>query len=573
MPLSTAFIPSSRASVSLGSALLSSFSSSSTTTAAPKKRARARTSLIPTHPVRTPAPASLPSSLGSRQYRCPTRHAGCYRGCTSLHERAVSMSAVNGSGGDDDHPKKKPAPSSPSKANVAQQTNIDSDVVTAHSNGKPADVPTELNNDQESRSINDNDRSNASSESNTPALDAIPITLGPLNLNVPPRSLLYIVPFLWGSFAPAVRFLFAQNPHQEVSVFNTERLLLSTLVYSPILLRELQAFQSLYKQSPPSQSHQSQKMQPATSSDSKSTILDSTSSASSSPSSPQTTTPDIGKNSVDKGSEVLCVEGDNGLSKGNRFDFFKVGLELGIIVFIANIAQVVGLQQTSASRASFLVQLQTVFVPILGTFLGTDRISVMTGLSSAVAVGGVFLLSSDKAAGTESSLTGDGLEVLSALFFSYYIVRLSAAANRVAPNPMVATKIAVQAFLSIIWATVTEFLQSRPSAVAAPTHAPWTFATVSISIAVVVWSGFCCSALAGWAQTKGQQAVRPSEAALIFATQPLWATALAAAVLGEKFGSRGIAGGSLIVLATLVPTLADAFLKDDTQQQSKDKER
>lgn len=571
MPLSTAFIPSSRVSVSLGSALLSPFSSSSYTTAAPKKRARARTSLIPTHPVRTPAPASLPSSSssGSRQYRCPTRHAGCYRGCTSLHERAVSMSAVNGSGGDDVHPNNTPAPSSASETNATQQTNIDNDVVTAHSNGNPMGISTELDNDQESRLINDNDRNNDSSESKPPALDAIPITLGPLNLNVSPRSLLYIVPFFWGSFAPAVRFLFSQNPHQEVSVFNTERLLLSTLVYSPILWRELQAFQSLYKQSPPSQSHLSQTTQSATSSDSKSPILDSTSSASSS----QTATLDIDKTPVDKGSEVLCVEGDKGYSKGNRFDFFTVGLELGIIVFIANIAQVVGLQQTSASRASFLVQLQTVFVPILGTFLGTDRISARTGLSSAVAVGGVFLLSSDKAAGTESSLTGDGLEVLSALFFSYYIVRLSAAANRVAPNPMVATKIAVQAFLSIIWATVTEFLQSRPSAVAATTHAPWTFATVSISIAVVLWTGFCSSAIAGWAQTKGQQAVRPSEAALIFATQPLWATALAAAVLGEKFGNRGIAGGSLIVLATLIPTLADSFLKDNKQQQSKDKER
>lgn len=477
------------------------------------------------------------------------------------------MSAMNDSGGNDDQSNNPPTPSSASETNATQQTNVDNDIVTTQANGTASEFSTELN--QESRSVYDDDRNVDTSESKPPTVDVIPITLGPLNLSVPPRSLLYVVPFLWGSFAPAVRFLFAQNPHQDVSVFNTERLLLSTLVYSPILLREILAFQSLNKQSPPSQSNQSQTTQPTTSSDSNSPILDSTSSASLS----HTTTPGIDKNSAEKAPEILCVEGNKGYSKGNRFDFFKVGIELGIIVFIANIAQVVGLQQTSASRASFLVQLQTVFVPILGTFIGTDRISITTGLSSAVAVGGVALLSSDKAAGTESSLTGDGLEVLSALFFSYYILRLSSAANRVAQNPMVATKIAVQAFLSIVWATVTEVLQSRPSTVASiSTDAPWTFATVSISIAVVVWTGLCSSAIAGWAQTKGQQVVRPSEAALIFATQPLWATALAAGVLGEKFGNRGIAGGSLIVLATLIPTLADSFLKDK-QPQNEDKER
>lgn len=333
----------------------------------------------------------------------------------------------------------------------------------------------------------------------------VPIKIGSFSITLPARSLLYVVPFLWGSFGPAIRFLFAQHPHQQASVFNSERLLLSTLVYVPILYQEFVALTA--------------------------------------------------SRNGDATSDGKTDEANN------RFAFFPKGAELGIYVFIANIAQVLGLQQTSASRASFLVQLQTVFVPILGTALGVDRIKVTTAISSFVAVAGVLLLSLDKNAGTESSLTGDALEILSACFFSIYIVRLSQIAKNVNPNPLVATKIAVQAVLSIVWAFVTELQMSKPAFEIATANEPWTAQAVLTGLGIVMWTGLMTSALSGWAQTKGQQAVPASEAALIFATQPLWATAIAAFVLGESFGTKGIAGGGLIVLATLVPILAETFLK------------
>lgn len=344
--------------------------------------------------------------------------------------------------------------------------------------------------------------------------EKIPLNIGPLSISLTARTLLYTVPFMWGSFAPAVRYLFAQNPHQDPSVFNTERLLLSLTVYSPILYREFRAF--LAQRS----AH---------------------------------------GDSVKKETDP------------NRFSFFPIGIELGFYVFLANIAQVIGLEQTSASRAAFLVQLQTVFVPVLGIILNlVDSVSLSTWVSAAVAVGGVALLSSDKGAHTESSLMGDSLEIMSALFFSGYIVRLSRVANRVNPIPLVATKIAVQAFLSITWATVTEVIQNSPGAHLIPQE-PWTLPTVLISVAVVIWTGLVPSALSGWAQTKGQQGVPASQAALIFATQPLWATAIAAVTLGESFGSRGLVGGALIVFSTLIPNLTQSipFLKKLDQQKNK----
>lgn len=383
-----------------------------------------------------------------------------------------------------------------------------------------ADVHTELPSDNHSSAQNgvvkDKPKKKQSSTK-------IPISIGPLNFSIPARSLLYTVPFLWGSFAPAVRYLFAQNPHQDPSVFNSERLLLSTLVYAPILLPEIQAF------------------------------LQSRSNTSTDNKQP---------------------------SNEDRFSFFPAGLELGVYVFLANIAQVVGLEQTSASRAAFLVQLQTVFVPILGTVLGLDNISFTNGLSSFVAVAGVFLLSADKPRGAVSSITGDALEVLSAIFFSAYIVRLGAFCNKVSPNQLVATKIATQAVLSIGWAIFAESsvaIRHAPHTIISDgttvTAAPWTLPAIAVGAAVVLWTGIFPSAISGWAQTKGQQGVKPSDAVLIYATQPLWSAGLAALLLGETFGVKGLFGGGLIVLSSLLPSLTSSipfFQRLDDKQSSKD---
>lgn len=325
---------------------------------------------------------------------------------------------------------------------------------------------------------------------------------------VPGRYLLYTVPFLWGTFGPAVRILFSSDPHPVPSLFNTERLLLSNMVYLPILINEFYNVREKLSR---------------------------------------------------------AKENGNGSGKGaartNEEDpllSVKAGLELGTWVFCANVAQVIGLQSTSASRAAFLVQLQTVIIPLMSALLGLNKVNRNTWIGSVIAVTGVAFLSFDKSHGTAASVVGDCLEVLSALFFSAYVVRLGSYCSRIKPGPLVAAKLVVQAGLSVIWAASVEAI-----ALAGPhpgntlnegTHA-WTVAAAAVNIAVVAWTGLMSSALSGWLQTKGQQSVPASETAVIFATQPLWASATASVILGEAFGVKGITGGALIVLATVFSSL------------------
>jgi drug/metabolite transporter (DMT)-like permease len=335
------------------------------------------------------------------------------------------------------------------------------------------------------------------------------------NFAIPGRYLLYCVPILWGTFGPAVRLLFAADPHPGPSLFNTERLLLSNLVYAPILFAEVSAIRTGWGNR---------------------------------------------KTTSETSTTAIAEDSSNDDPPVDALLSVKAGLELGAYVFCANVAQVIGLQSTSASRAAFLVQLQTVFIPVLAACFGLNKVDRNTWIGSIIAVAGVALLSSDKSHGTDSSLVGDSLEVLSALFFSAYVLRLSAYCNRINPASLVSVKIFVQGFLSTIWAVAVEAIAiSTPHIPVVPgveTAHPWTLYAIAVNLGVISWTGLFVSALSGWLQTKGQQTVPASEAAIVFATQPLWASATAALVLGEAFGPKGFAGGALILFATVFSSLS-----------------
>lgn len=362
----------------------------------------------------------------------------------------------------------------------------------------------------------------------------VSVSVGFGNVQVSGKLLLFTVAALWGSFSPFVRLLFLQEHAPPPALFNTERLLVSTAVYLPILYGEFLTYRA----------------------DKKGALEDLASSTEASPSGRDEPT------ASEKAGVIKEV-------KQSRLDFLWAGLELGGFVFLANVSQVLGLEQTSASRAAFLNQLQTVVVPILAGALGLQAISNRTWASSAIAVSGVALLSLDKSHGSVSSLTGDALEVVSAIFFSAYILRLGKYAQKVRAPPLVATKIVVQALLSICWVTASSLLSTSHHVTA--NYAPggrmvpaggvlgtgWTAADVAVNVGVVIWTGLFVSALSGYIQTKGQSAVKPSDAAVIFATQPLFAAALSALVLGEGFGPKGIAGGVLILGATILSSLGE----------------
>uniref|UniRef100_A0A7S2ZDY3 EamA domain-containing protein n=1 Tax=Rhodosorus marinus TaxID=101924 RepID=A0A7S2ZDY3_9RHOD len=320
-------------------------------------------------------------------------------------------------------------------------------------------------------------------------------------VEVPGRLLLISVPILWGSFGPAVRFLYGIEHAPRPSLFNAERLSLSALVYTFVLV------QDLLKDRKPA----------AEAADSEGAVAD---------------------GSTEEQASWLDE---------NRA-WIIGGLELGTYVFLANVAQVLGLQSVGAGRAAFLNQMQTVIVPIAGLALGIEKkLSFRTLASSFIAVFGVAILAADNNPEVVSSLKGDILELTSALFFSLYILRLTSYSKRTKLPRLVGGKVIVQAALAWVWtfqsfATLQTTIHFYPDG---GLHDLLAWA------AVIAWTGLMSSALSGWLQTAAQKVVRPSDAAVIFASQPLVAAALSWILLGENLDLQAGIGGLFIVGAAV----------------------
>eukprot|EP00190_Bangiopsis_sp_CCMP1999_P006895 CAMPEP_0198723838 /NCGR_PEP_ID=MMETSP1475-20131203/1346_1 /TAXON_ID= ORGANISM="Unidentified sp., Strain CCMP1999" /NCGR_SAMPLE_ID=MMETSP1475 /ASSEMBLY_ACC=CAM_ASM_001111 /LENGTH=367 /DNA_ID=CAMNT_0044485131 /DNA_START=186 /DNA_END=1289 /DNA_ORIENTATION=+ len=308
----------------------------------------------------------------------------------------------------------------------------------------------------------------------------------------PGRLLLLSVPLLWGSFGPAVRFLYGVENAPRPSLFNAERLSLSALVYVVVLWYQLS----------------------------------------------------------DTRKEQENITTDTEVKPTSSW--IVGGIELGTYVFLANVAQVVGLQSVGAGRAAFLNQMQTVIVPVLGFLTGIEKsLSATTILSSIVAVAGVSLLAADSNPDVESSLKGDVLEVASALFFSLYILRINNYSKRSRVPLLVGTKIIVQAIFAWVWA----FQSITTSQTTVHFIPDGGIKDILAWAGVVAWTGLMSSALSGWLQTSAQKVVPPSEAAVIFASQPLIAAGMSWVLLGESLDLQGGIGGLLIVSATLFSSL------------------
>lgn len=235
-------------------------------------------------------------------------------------------------------------------------------------------------------------------------------------------------------------------------------------------------------------------------------------------------------------------------------------------MFIANLAQIAGLKYTDASRAAFLNQLSTVFVPLAAAAFGLEVLSARVTVGAACALAGVALLTlagSTTAGATAAAAVGvlpglgSGLEILAAVFTTFYVLRVSrhARATQGKAGPLVAMKVVTQAVLSVVWLSGARLLRGDAAAATAVVSAsvvPWTPVAVVMNLMLVLWAGAVVSAATSWMQTKGQEAVPASEAAILYAAQPLWASVIATVLLGESLGISGMFGAGMIVAGTIV---------------------
>jgi len=274
---------------------------------------------------------------------------------------------------------------------------------------------------------------------------------------------------------------------------------------------------------------------------------------------------------------------------------FKGGIELGLYLFVANCLQVIGLQTVESDRAGFLVQLTTVMVPVCeGIFAGSLLlVPARTWAACIMAFLGLCIMGLDGKSDivwTDSSLLqavfsfsqGDFLILGAAFLYTLHVVRLGTYARQTTPMKLAASKATTESILSfaLIFLLVgLSFVQDQyqlqdlsnakgllsfsvdtgheitsffSSFTAGLSDGSISTTVLLPAFGAILWTGWITCAYTIWAQSFGQSKVSPTSANLIYTFQPIFTALFAYFLLGEKMGSVGFLGGSIIATAVYI---------------------
>ena len=212
-----------------------------------------------------------------------------------------------------------------------------------------------------------------------------------------------------------------------------------------------------------------------------------------------------------------------------------------------------GLSLTTANHGAFLLQLTTLIVPVLQSFRG-ERIPRQIQLAVVLALAGIVAFTQDPgsagavAIDPDKMLLGDTLVLGAAIFYSFYDIQTFYWGREVPRTELVTIKIGFQAVLSCLLCAAVNGPEVQAYLAAGPDY--------EVVIPTVLWSGLVVNALATFLQVGGMQAVGPTRAQTIFASQPLWAGCLNFVFLGEMVGTQGFVGGSAFLGALFLAATA-----------------
>ena len=208
------------------------------------------------------------------------------------------------------------------------------------------------------------------------------------------------------------------------------------------------------------------------------------------------------------------------------------GLICGFCLFCGYAFQNFGLMQTSASKSAFITSVSVLMVPIILYLFNIQKIKMKVWFAVVLATIGLYFLL-DPRGGMMN--WGDILTFGCALGFAVHIIFQG---YYVKKNVRVLPFFLVQAWVVVGLSFINSLLFE-------PIFAIWSPRLISALLVTGIAATFIAILLMIWAQ----QILNPSETAIIFALEPVFAALFATIFAGEFLGLWGYIGGGLIVLA------------------------
>mmetsp|Transcript_13594 Transcript_13594/g.22334 ORF Transcript_13594/g.22334 Transcript_13594/m.22334 type:complete len:461 (+) Transcript_13594:71-1453(+) len=245
----------------------------------------------------------------------------------------------------------------------------------------------------------------------------------------------------------------------------------------------------------------------------------------------------------------------------------------GAFVSLGYASQSIALIDTSPATVSFLGSCTVLVCPLLQWIVNKKPMGIkdapQTWLAAFLCLSGVATLELfDTSASSSFSIAesmsrigvGDALSLVQAVGFGVGIF-MSEKMMKEEPDaalPITAGMVATTAFFSMIWCFADGWMREPgwesmglPGLFLDPNMRPVAMA--------VAWTGIISTSTNFCVEITALGRVPSSEASVILATEPLWASLFAAILLHEQFGANDYIGGALMISACLVNTLQPSF--------------
>jgi drug/metabolite transporter (DMT)-like permease len=172
-----------------------------------------------------------------------------------------------------------------------------------------------------------------------------------------------------------------------------------------------------------------------------------------------------------------------------------------------------------------------------------------------------------------TTLVGDVLVALSAVFYSTHILRLGYLAPKCNPMSLATTKSLTQLIIStfiflfsLLFHNIKNSLSSLSSLSSSIIIGQQLSTNINIPSTttlyhIALYTGIVTCAFPMYAQGYGQRYIKSSFASLIYATAPVWNAIIAAVILKERLNIRGMIGAGFLIVGMISASVAS--VRDD----------
>ncbi len=217
----------------------------------------------------------------------------------------------------------------------------------------------------------------------------------------------------------------------------------------------------------------------------------------------------------------------------------KIGIKIGLVVFLGYSLQTLGMEYSSATNAGYITSLYVVLTPIVARTLYGSIIRVKDVVCTCSALFGMFLMS-------YSGITGNLMLLGCALAFAIEIAMISHNSKLFCP------------FSLAFWQIFSVSLFSIPFSIFEITHFKenliFAILKKDVLVALIV-TAILATVVARILQNRYQRYTTPTDAAVIFSLEGVFSHIFSLIFLGEKLSLIQYVGAVIIVISVMAVSL------------------